>query len=231
MAKQVFFPGWKVVAGSGIGIAFGSAPVFASGFALLTAVMAHQFGWNQPQVAKAATIYLLVQTLVYPLCGWPLDRWGSRRFAILSILGFAVGLAVLSQIDGSLVQFYLAFALIGLLSAGTNVVSYARAITLWFNRKRGIALGLAASGQAIGAFLVPVLAQRGIAHYGWPTALLILAVFEAIVCAPLVALLVKDDPARYGLQPDGDANPARPVTATANDTGPGVGAIVRTANF
>ena len=231
MAKQTFFPGWKVVAGSGIGIAFGSAPVFASGFALLAAVMAHQFGWNQPQVAKAATIYLLVQTLVYPLCGWPLDRWGSRRFAILSILGFAVGLAVLSQVDGSLVQFYIAFALIGLLSAGTNVVSYARAITLWFNRKRGIALGLAASGQAIGAFLVPVLAQRGIAHYGWPTALLILAVFEAIVCAPLVALLVKDDPARYGLQPDGDANPAQPIVATANDTGPGVGAIVRTVTF
>lgn len=232
MANKAFIPGWKVVAGSGIGIAFGSAPVFASGFALLAAAMAKQFGWNQPQVAKAATIYLLVQTIAYPLSGWPLDRWGSRKFAIGSILGFAIGLALLSRVGGSLLQYYLAFAVMSLLSTGTNVISYARAITLWFNRKRGIALGLAASGQAIGAFLVPVLAQKGIANYGWPTALLILAVFEAIVCMPLVALLVKDDPARYGLHPDGDANGAAvPAAGCQSDSGPSVGAIVRTATF
>jgi MFS family permease len=231
MARQALFPGWKVVAGSGIGIAFGSLPLFASGFGLLAAAMARQFGWSQPEVARAATIFLLVQTLVFPLCGWPLDRFGSRKFAIACILAFATALALLSQISASLLLFYLVFGLLSLVSAGTNVVSYARAISLWFSRKRGLALGLAASGQALGSFLIPVLAQRGIALYGWPAALLILAAFEAIVCMPLVALLVRDTPATYGLFPDGDAAPRQLLIVPRDEPGMAMRDILRTPTF
>ncbi len=87
--------------------------------------IAHDFGWTQPQIARAATLFLLLQTLIYPVCGWPLDRFGSRRFAMFSIAAFAVSLLVLGQIGNSLTQFYLAFALMGLVGAGTNVLSYA----------------------------------------------------------------------------------------------------------
>src|SRR5260370_6219761 len=82
MAKRALFPGWKVVLGAGVGIAFGSLVIFASGFAILAAAMAPQFGRTQPEVAKAASIFLLVQTLTFPFCRWPLDTWGSRRVAI-----------------------------------------------------------------------------------------------------------------------------------------------------
>ena len=204
MARFTLFPGWKVVAGSAVGISFGSVPMFAAGFALLAANMAKEFGWNQPQVQVAASLFLLLQTIAYPICGWPLDRFGSRRFAVASIAAFALALAVLSQISNSLTEFYLAFALIGILTAGTNVLPYARAIALWFNRRRGIALGIAASSQAVGSFLIPVVAQRTIARFGWSGALLALAAFELVVCLPLVALLVRDSPAPYGLEPDGD---------------------------
>jgi len=104
MARQPYFPGWNVVIGSGVGIGFGSVPFFASGFALLAAAMAKDFSWTQSDVAQAASIYLLLQTVAYPLCGWPLDRWGSRKFASLSIVLFAGSLILLSQINGSLWQ-------------------------------------------------------------------------------------------------------------------------------
>jgi len=231
MTQRFFFPGWKVVIGSGVGIGFGSVPFFAAGFALLAAAMAKDFGWSQPDVAKAASIYLLLQTVAYPLCGWPLDRWGSRRFATVSIVLFAGSLVVLSQIGGSLTQFYLAFALMGIVAAGTNVVSYARAIALWFNRKRGLAMGLAASAQAIGAFIIPIMAHRLIDAYGWSWALIVLAVFEVVVCLPLVALLVKDSPAPYGLLPDGAAPTDSPTTAVAAEPDMTVGEIIRTGVF
>jgi sugar phosphate permease len=231
MTKRAYFPGWNVVIGSGVGISFGSVPIFAAGFALLASAMAKDFGWTQPDVAKAATIFLLLQTLTYPLCGWPLDRWGSRRFAVVSILMLAVSLAVLSQINGTLTQFYLAFALMGATTAGTNVVSYARAIALWFNRKRGLALGLAASAQAVGSFLIPIFAQKLIAQVGWSHTLLVLAVFELVVCLPLVALLIKDSPKPYGLLPDGDAPSVEAVANNANEDGMTVGEIIRTTTF
>lgn len=226
-----YFPGWNVVAGSGVGIAFGSAPFFAAGFALLAGAMAKDFGWSQPEVAKAASIYLLLQTVAYPLCGWPLDRWGSRKFAVVSIVLFAASMLVLSRIDGALWQFYLAFALIGIVSAGTNVISYARAIALWFNRKRGLALGIAASGQALGSFAIPILANRLIAAHGWSWALVAMAVFELVVCLPLVALLVKDSPKPFGLLPDGaNCLPASRTDASVDD-GMSVREIIRTSAF
>ncbi|MET4387265.1 MFS family permease [Bradyrhizobium sp. F1.4.3] len=231
MSERSYFPGWSVVIGSGVGIAFGSVPFFAAGFALLAGAMARRFGWTQPDVAKAASIYLFMQMLAYPLCGAPLDRWGSRRFAMLSIALFAVSLVLLSQVGASLTQLYLAFAFMGFISAGTNVVSYARAIALWFNRKRGFALGLAASAQAVGSFLIPVLAHRLIDTYGWSFSLIVFAAFELAVCLPLVGFLIKDSPKPYGLLPDGDREPVRMVPTQAANDGMPVSAIVRTAMF
>lgn len=217
--------------GSGVGIAFGSVPFFAAGFALLASAMAKDFGWTQPDVANAASIYLLLQTVAYPLCGWPLDRWGSRKFATVSIVLFALSLLILSRIGGSRVQLYGAFALMGLLSAGTNVVSYARAIALWFNRQRGLALGLAASAQAIGSFIIPLAANKLIAAHGWSYALAVMAAFELIVCLPLVALLLKDSPQPFGLFPDGDPIDVAAPAAAAVTSGPAVRDIVKTGKF
>jgi sugar phosphate permease len=232
MARFTLFPGWKVVAGSAVGISFGSVPMFASGFGLLAASMAKQFGWNQPQVQLAATIFLLLQTIAYPICGFPLDRFGSRKFAVASIAAFAITLAILSQIGDSLTGFYTGFALIGILTAGTNVLPYARAIALWFNRRRGIALGIAASSQAVGSFLIPNLAQRTIARFGWSGALLALAAFEVVVCLSLVALLVKDSPAQYGLEPDGGASSnASSEPSVALPPQKSLGEMVRTVTF
>lgn len=231
MAARTSHAGWKVVIGSGIGISFGSLVFMGAGFALLASAWARQFGWTQPDLAKAATIFLLVQTAMYPVCGWMLDRWGSRKVATGSIALFAISLILLSQIGNSLTQMYLAFALVSLVSAGTNVVSYARAIALWFDRRRGLALGLAASAQAVGSFVIPILAQKIIAQSGWSVALLSLAAVELLVCLPLVALLVKDSPAPGELLPD-SAQPAEIATSAQPETaGMDIHDIVRTATF
>ncbi|WP_407165002.1 MFS transporter [Bradyrhizobium sp. ORS 111] len=230
MARQVISPGWKVVIGSGIGISFGAAPIFTSGFALLTSAMAHEYGWNQTEVAQAATIVLSATMIAYLFCAWPLDRLGSRRFAATSIALFAISLVVLSQVGPSLSQFYLAAALFGFVGAGTNVVSYAKAISRWFDRKRGLALGLAASAQAGGSFIVPLAAHGIITRYGWSAALLSFAAFEIVVCLPLVAWLVKDSPPADASVPDSGSRPqiAEPEVAEADI---GAAEIVRSATF
>ena len=225
------FRGWRVVAGSGIGIAFGSVVFTGGGFAQLAHAWGHEFGWTQPQLAKAATIYLLLQTVTFPVLGWLLDRWGSRKVASASIVLFTLALLALSRIGDSLNQLYAAFALIGLVSGGTNVVSYARALSLWFDRQRGLALGLAAGSQAIGAVLLPILGAKIIATAGWSAALSSLAAFELVVCLPLVALLVRDSPAPYGLLPDGAASAGPAAPAKALVIGLSRGAVLRSPTF
>ena len=227
MSGTRFFPGWKVVIGAGIGIGSGSIVFFPSCYGLLSAEMAKDFGWVQADVAKGASIFLLVQTFAYPLCGVALDRWGSRAFATRSIAMFAVSMAALSLVGGQLWQLYAALAFMALVSAGTNVVSYARAIAQWFDRKRGRAIGLAAAAQAIGLFIMPLVFHRLAESWGWSRALWPIAAFELAVALPLVALLVKDSPAPYGLLPDG----AETAGKVADDRDPTLGEMLRTAVF
>ncbi|MDE2452932.1 MAG: MFS transporter [Burkholderiales bacterium] len=230
-ARRGFFPGWTVVGGSGVGIAFGTAMFVSSSFALLASALSAQFGWSQSDLAKAASIVLLLQIVMNPVLGWMLDRWGSRKVGSASIVGFALALLYLSRIGNSLTEFYIAFLLIGLLATGTNVVAYARAITLWFDRKRGLALGVASGCQAVGAFVMPIVMQKIIAASGWTQAILTLAGFELLICLPLVALLVKDDPRDYGWNADGDAEVHAATAALRAGAAPETSAMFRTGNF
>lgn len=58
MKKSGIFPGWWVVAGSAVGISFGSVIFVNGAFAQLANAWGHEFGWDQSQLAKAATIFL-----------------------------------------------------------------------------------------------------------------------------------------------------------------------------
>ena len=169
--------------------------------------------------------------LTSPLCGWALDRWGSRKIAAVSITLFALSLFMLSRIGASLTQFYFGFVVLGVASVGTNVISYARAITNWFNRQRGLALGFAAAGQAVGAFTMPLVLQKIIASHGWSQALVALAAFEALVCLPMILLLIKDSPQPYGLLPDGEASATATPSPASKPSGPSAGEILRSGNF
>jgi MFS family permease len=208
------FRGWKVVAGAGSGIAFGSAVFTGSAFSLLAAAIGKDFGWPQSTLALGATIVLFAQFLAYPATGGIADKFGSRKVALISIAFFGVILALLSQIGNSTWQYLGAFLIMGLFASGTNVISYTGALTKWFDRKRGLALGVAAACQAFGAMVMPQLFQRVTDAAGWSTALLVLCAIQFVICIPLVALLVRDNPAPFGLHPDGElAPPALPKFA------------------
>ncbi len=217
MRTSPYFRGWNVVIGAGIGIGSGSIAFFPSCYGLLSAAMAKDFGWAQAEVAKGASIFLLAQMVAYPLCGLVLDRWGSRAFAAFSIGMFALSLVALAQVNGPIWQLDVALAFMALVSAGTNVVSYARALAQWFDRRRGLAMGLAAGSQALGLFAMPLAFHRLDEGMGWSRALLPFAAFELLVTLPVVLLLVKDSPARYGLGPDGTAANAVVSSSAAVD--------------
>lgn len=186
--------GWKVVAGSGIGIAFGSAVFVTSSFGLLGAAASRQLGWSQAELAKAASLFLTLQMLTFPAVGWLLDKFGSRRVATASIALFSAGLAILSQSFGSLWHFHFAFLFLGLVSGGTNVIAYARAITHWFERRRGLALGCAAAFQSVGLLVMPSMIAKLLDAVGLSAAVLALAALEVLFVLPIVAHLVRDEP-------------------------------------
>lgn len=182
-------------------MAFESTPFFLAAFALLGASWTASFGWSARDLAAAATLYLAAQTIAFPISGWLLDRLGSRRIACASIALFGVLLIGLSRMNGSLTVFYALVALLGLTSATTNFIAYARVISIWFDRRRGLAIGLTASSQAIGLMTILLVTQKLVEAPGGPSPLLVLGCFELVVCLPAVWLLVKERPAASGVGP------------------------------
>ena len=195
------FGGWWVAGGSAIGVAFGSTPFFSGAWALLGASWAGAFGWSAGELATAATLFLATQTVAFPVTGWLLDRLGARRVACASIALFGVILIGLSRMNGSLAVLYALVGLMGVTSAATNFIAYARVISTWFDRRRGLAIGLTASSQAIGLMTIPLVTRKLAVLSGWSSPLLALGCFELLVCLPAVWLLVRERPPASSVLP------------------------------
>ena len=211
--------GARTAIGAAIGVAFGSTPFFSAAWPLLGASWTGAFGWSARELATAAALYLGAQTVAFPVSGWLLDRLGSRRVACASITLFGLQLVGLSRMSGSLVVFYALTGLLGLTSAATNFVSYARPVSTWFDRHRGLAIGLVASSQAIGLMTIPLLTRALAARWDWGVPLLVLGCFELLVCLPAVWLLVEEWPV------------ATPVTPHGAESKPPINRILRSSVF
>ncbi len=219
------FEGWWAAGGSAIGVAFGSTPFFSGAWALLGASWTEAFGWSAGELAAAATLFLATQTVAFPISGWLLDRLGSRRVACASIALFGVFLIGLSRMSGSLAVFYALVGLLGLTSAATNFIAYARVISTWFDRRRGLAIGLVASSQAIGLMVIPLVTRKLATSSGWSSPLLALGCFELLICLPAVWLLVRERPTVSGVPPRG------PEGRTASPAGASLAGVFRSSVF
>ena len=80
-------------------------------------------------------------------------------------------------------------------------------ISVWFDRRRGLALGITLAGLGFGGFWWPLLSQWSIDTFGWRNAYLVVAATIAIVGMSAVALVVRDSPQSMGLLPDGADRP------------------------
>jgi OFA family oxalate/formate antiporter-like MFS transporter len=82
-----------------------------------------------------------------PLSGVLIDRLGAKRVIIWMTLFYGLILITALWVGNSIWQLYLFFSILGIaLSSGPVPVPYGAVISHWFNRHRGLALGLAMLG-------------------------------------------------------------------------------------
>jgi MFS family permease len=104
-----------------------------------------------------------------------------------------VGLAISTL--GQPWQLYVGHGLfIGLLgNSGLNAPLYVY-VSRWFDRRRGSALALISSGGYLAGFVWPMLFERGIAHLGWRSTMLIYALLQLIVIVPIALMYLRTPP-------------------------------------
>ena len=198
----IFYGWWNVATGFvGMGLSYAMFTIFA--FGVFVKPLGDEFGWTRGELSFAITMTNFAVVLASPSLGFIIDRFGVRRVLLLSVIMMGLTVASMALLSASLWHFYALYFLIPFLGAGTLPQSYSRVLIAWFERRRGIALGISLSGFGVGAMLVPVAAQLMIDNYGWRMAY---AGFGAAVLAlalPMVVFVLRENPAEMGLKPDG----------------------------
>lgn len=137
------------------------------------------------------------------LMGWWSDRVGIVWPALTGSVAMASGLFLAGQAT-ALWQIVLAFGLlVGFLGMSTIMVPLVANITLWFDRRRGIATSVVISGSYLAGTMWPPLLQVGIDEIGWRETWTRVGIACLLVMTPLSLLLrprmtLSRDPARNG---------------------------------
>ena len=199
----IFYGWWNVATGFvGMGLSYAMFTVFA--FGVFVIPLQNEFGWTRGELSFAITMTNFAVVIASPCLGLIIDRFGVRRVLIPSLIMMGLTVASMALLSASLSHFYALYFLIPFLGAGTLPQSYSRVLIAWFERRRGIALGISLSGFGVGAMLVPVVAQLMIDHYGWRIAYVGFGAVVLALALPMVVLILKESPAEMGLQPDGN---------------------------
>jgi MFS family permease len=94
-------------------------------------------------------------------------------------------------------------------STGTIWVITNATASRWFDKKRGLALGIAGSGIGLGAIVMAPFATYLISNFGWRIAYLTIGIIVWLIVIPLSRLL-KRGPNKIGALPDGiESSPGR----------------------
>ncbi|HEV7986331.1 MAG TPA: MFS transporter [Steroidobacteraceae bacterium] len=157
-----------------------------------------EFGWTSAAISVAIAINLALFGLIGPFAASLMDRWGLRRIILCALALLAISVALTTFMR---TQWQLTLLWGVCVGSGTGVTSIVLAAVIanrWFERQRGLVLGVLTAANATGQLLfLPVLA-RLLEISGWRSVALLVAASAAAVFV-LVFALMRDRPAELGL--------------------------------
>lgn len=221
------FSGWRIVALAALTLVM-TGPGQTVGVSAFVDPMIDGLGLSRSQVSAAYLVGTLTGALAMPRVGSVLDRRGTR-FAMTLVGGlFGVVLAAMAGVQG-LVTLAVGFAGIRMLGQGGLTLISTTSVSYWFERRRGLAVGLVTAVGGAMMPLTPITMTPLIQLIGWRNAWLVAAAAVLTIVLPIARLGMIDRPADAGQQVDGisdeEAERAGPAGGSTR------GAAVRTGMF
>ncbi len=197
--KDRLFYGWVIVATFfAIGtIIFGARFSFGIFFKSIES----EFTLTRAATSAIFSVLMVLGSIFALLGGWALDRYGPR--IVILLMGIFTGLSLLlTSQTNSLWQLFLTYSV--LLSIGTGAIFVVQMSTIsrWFDKKRGLAMGIVSSGSGLGTFVIAPFATYLISHFGWRMSYVLMGLIASLILIPLSRLLRKD-PHEIGALADG----------------------------
>ncbi len=145
-------------------------------------------GWGRSEIAAINSLGLLGLAVGSVIMGFVSDRIGIRSICLIAVIVMGTALLLTAQAQ-ALWQIYLIFFLAGALSGGALFAPLFATVGNWFPGMAGLAIGIAAAGQAVGQGGVPFLSAFLIEHMGWRGAMTALGITILAVLLPLAVFM------------------------------------------
>jgi MFS family permease len=179
-----------------------AAAGFRSSTGALIEPLEDDFGWSRATTSGAVTLNLVVYGLTAPFAAALMERFGLRRVVAASLVLVAAG-SGLTVVMTSPWELWLLWGLaVGIGTGSLALVFGAIVANRWFVDHRGVVIGVFSAASSTGQLVfLPVIAH--LAHGpGWRWAAGLVALF-ALLLAPLVHAVLRDQPADAGTEPLG----------------------------
>ena len=200
VSKPRFFYGWIVVIAAGcvILIMYGTLLTFGIFFKpVLT-----EFGWTRAMTAGAFSLGIVFRGLLNMVAGGLTDKYGPRIVVTTCGLLLGTGYLLMSQIS-SIWQLYFFYGI--LVGAGMSGawIPQLSTVARWFEKRKGLATGIAAAGEGIGILILAPVVRWLISTYDWRFSYIVVGI-TALVLVIAAAQFLRRDPSQMGLLPYGE---------------------------
>ena len=195
------FSGWRIVALAALALVL-TGPGQTVGVSAFVDPMIDGLGLTRSQVSGAYLVGTLTGALAMPRVGSVLDQRGTR-FAMTVVGGlFGVVLAAMAGVQG-VVTLAVGYAGIRMLGQGGLTLIATTSVSYWFERRRGLAVGLVTAVGGAMMPLTPIAMTPLIEVIGWRNAWLVAAAAVLLLVLPIARLGMIDRPEDVGQQVDG----------------------------
>jgi MFS family permease len=196
--RKSFYYGWVIVAvcSMSMAIAYGILYSYSVFFKPIVA----QFNWNRATVSSIYSLAMVFRGAISIPIGWLADRYGSIKITVFCGVMIGTGLILASRVT-ELWQFYIVYGIF--VSTGlSGAYTIGSAITSrWFQKKRGLALGLVAAGSGFGTLALVPLSQYLISVFNWSNAFAIIGACAGFITIS-TAFLLKPAPKKKEILTD-----------------------------
>jgi len=212
----MFYGWWIVIVGCVFDAVKGGT--YNTGFTLYFLPVLEEMHLSRAATSLPFSLAKLESSLAGPLAGYLIDRFDIRVMLVFGTILAGLGFVLLS-----FTHSYLFFLIVFIgpvttgFQLGFNHATLA-AVNHWFRRKRGLAMAVVQTGQAIGGVVILPLVAFLVLTFGWRAAALASGI-GVLMLLPL-ALLVRRSPESMGLLPDGERGASHASSVAARERVP-----------
>jgi MFS family permease len=189
---------WWIVAASLIGMIVGPGTAVIFTVNVFMVPVTTDLGWSRGLFSSGLLASAAASPIMTPLFGHLMDRYGIHRIALPAATLYGLALCSFAFMRSSAFwPVYLMFACASGFGACLGPIVYSKAITAWFDKDRGLALGIATSGVGLGTFLLPLMAQFFISEFGWRAAYVAVGVTTWLLGFSMIAIFIREPPGYF----------------------------------